>query len=52
MKSTKEARRLGECCHKLEQATEDVEAQDLRREVEGAVQSFPTDTIRDAKSYL
>ncbi|KAK0155422.1 hypothetical protein N1851_002224 [Merluccius polli] len=43
MKSTKEAGRLGECCHKLEQATEDVEAQDLRLEVEGAVQSFPTD---------
>ena len=43
MKSTKEAGRLGECCHKLEQATEDVEAQDLRMEVEGAVQSFPTD---------
>ena len=39
----KEAGRLGECCHKLEQATEDVEAQDLRLEVEGAVQSFPTD---------
>ncbi|KAK0130749.1 Zinc finger MYM-type protein 1 [Merluccius polli] len=43
MKSTKEAGRLGECCQKLEQATEDVEAQDLRLEVEGAVQSFPTD---------
>ena len=43
MTIAKEAGRLGECCHKLEQATEDVEAQDLRLEVEGAVQSFPTD---------
>ena len=43
MKNTKEAGRLGECCYKLEQATEDVEAQDLRLEVEGAAQPFHTD---------
>ena len=34
--------RLEECCHKLEQKMDDVDAEDLKIEVKSAVRSFPT----------
>lgn len=42
MRSTEKEGNLMECCHRLEQRFEDVDAEDLKLEVKGAVRSFPT----------
>jgi len=41
LRSTVQGGKLEECCRKLEQAVEDVEAEDLKMEIEGAGRSFP-----------
>lgn len=42
MRNIKNKGRLDECCHRLEQKMDDVDAEDLKLEVKGAVRSFPT----------
>nr|XP_055031053.1 zinc finger MYM-type protein 1-like [Misgurnus anguillicaudatus] len=42
MKSTEKEGKLDECCQRLEQKMDDIDAQDLQLEVKGAVRSFPT----------
>lgn len=42
MRSTVQSGRLDECCHRLEQTMDDVDAGDLKLEIKGAVRSFPT----------
>ena len=41
LRSTEQGGKLDECCNKLEKAMEDVDAQDLKMEIIGAVRSFP-----------
>lgn len=42
MRSTEKEGKLDECCHRLEQTMEDIDAEELKLEVKGAVRSFPT----------
>lgn len=42
MRNTEKEKRLDECCHRLEQEMDDVDAEDLKLEMKGAVRSFPT----------
>lgn len=42
MRNTEKERRLDEWCHRLEQEMDDVDAEDLKLEIKGAVRSFPT----------
>lgn len=41
MRSTEKEGKLDECCHRLEQRMDDIDAEDLKLEVKGAVRSFP-----------
>ena len=42
MRSTEKEGKLDECCHRLEQRMDDIDAEDLKLEVKGEVRSFPT----------
>lgn len=42
MRSTEQGGKLDECCHSLEQKVDDIDAEDLKLEIYGAVRSFPT----------
>ncbi len=42
MRSTENEGKLNKCCQRLEQKLDDIDAEDLKLEVKGAVRSFPT----------
>uniref|UniRef100_A0A3P8THJ7 TTF-type domain-containing protein n=1 Tax=Amphiprion percula TaxID=161767 RepID=A0A3P8THJ7_AMPPE len=42
MRNTEKEGRLAECCDRVEQEMDDVDAEDLKLEVKGAARSFPT----------
>lgn len=42
MRSAVQGGMLDECCHRLEQTMDEVDAGDLKLEIQGAVRSFPT----------
>ncbi|XP_065650643.1 uncharacterized protein LOC136078769 [Hydra vulgaris] len=45
LRNTVQEGKLGECCHRLEEAMGDVDAEDLKMEVMGAFRSFPSQIL-------
>ncbi|CAK6983230.1 zinc finger MYM-type protein 1-like [Scomber scombrus] len=48
LRSTIQRGKLDDCCRKLEEAIADVDAEDLKMELEGAVRSFPPHGLRSS----